>query len=336
MRHVPGSIAFAILLIAEIASAQQTRHTNAEADGFKGPIKSVNSTVVSAGVYWTQPDGPTMETPLWCRDCEYAIDGTRTRSGQMVEGVFHGELVRLVLDPSGNVIERFATDASTGALGHHDLVGPFGMTKETFYENGKISLAQTYSYDEYGHLRELRTVDPTGKRNAVMVTNRDKNGDLLDGAGYGKNGELTWQQTFDPETQIEHYTSYDESGVVVLAWTIGHGKLNSFWEPRDSTRRPGDNFTEKQDTNNYDNYSCHSDLSCDLSHVHYDFLNGDDRLPVSVEWRNADGQLQLATYFDYDLDSFQNWTRRRVWVWNPSLGVRTLSETDSRAITYWQ
>jgi hypothetical protein len=64
--------------------------------------------------------------------------------------------------------------------------------------------------------------------------------------------------------------------------------------------------------------------------VHDVFLNGDDPLPMRAEWRNADGQLQLATDFDEDLDSVQNWTRRRVWVWNPSLAARTVSETDFR------
>jgi len=124
---------------------------------------------------------------------------------------------------------------------------------------------------------------------------------------------------------------------VKLAWAVDHGKLSSFWESHDSPPRQGwDNFNEKQDENNYDNYSCHSDLKCVVSHVHYEYLDGDHRLPVMVEWRDTDGQLQVATYFDYDLDSYRNWTRRRVWVWSPDLGSRDLSETDSRVITYWR
>ncbi len=347
MQHLRGSLGITILLIAGIASAQQISiaamsparrlpQTNAQFDEFKGPVKSVSSSVVSGGIQWTQPGGPSMVPPLSCHDWEYAPDGTRTKAGQMVDGVFHGEFVRLVLDTHGDVIERYATDSSTGALLTHDFVGPFGKTKETFYTNGKVSLEQTYLYDEYGHLRELRTMDRTGKTEAVLIINTDKNGEILERSAYGKNDELSWQQTFDPEAKIEHLTSFDESGVVNLAWTVDHGKLNLFWEPRDSPpRQAWDNFTERQDENNYDNYACHPDLKCDVSHVHYEFLNGDDRLPVSVEWRDADGQLEVASYFDYDLDSFQNWTRRRVWVWNPSLAVRTLSETDFRAITYW-
>jgi len=322
--------------VAWAASAQQRPQTNAEVDGFKGPIKSVTSTVISGGKQWTQPDGPTMVPPLWCWDCEYAPEGTRTKSGQTVNGVFHGEIIRLIVDPKGNVVERFGTDSSTGALGHHDIMGPFGRTKETFYTNGKVSLEQNFSYDEYGHMSEMRTVDPTGERDAVVVIKTDKNSQILERSGYGKNGELTAQQTFDPETKIEQLTSFNKSGMVNLTWIVDHGRLNSFWEPQDSPpRQAWDNFTVRQDEKNYDNYACHPDLKCDVSHVHYEYLNGDDRMPVSVEWRDADGQLQVAAYFDYDLDSFQNWTRRRVWVWNSSLGHRALSETDSRVITYW-
>jgi hypothetical protein len=58
--------------------------------------------------------------------------------------------------------------------------------------------------------------------------------------------------------------------------------------------------------------------------------------PLSAEWRDAEGNLKLATYFEYDLDAYHNWTTRKVWVWNPNLGVRTLSQTDARIITYWK
>jgi hypothetical protein len=278
---------FLIVSIAWAAFAQQRAQSNAETDGFKGPIKSVNTSVISNGVNWSQPDGPSMVLALWCRDCEYAADGTRTRSG-----VSHGETVRLVLDSEGNVIERFATDLSTGAPTHHDIMGPFGKAKETFYTNGKVSLEQTYSYDEYGHMKEMRTRDPTEEQDAVIAIRTDKNGQILERSSYGKNGRLSVQQTFDPETKIERLTSFDETAAVKLAWTVDHGKLNSFWEAHDAPAREGwDNFTEKQDENNYDNYSCHSDLKCVVSHVHYEYLEEDNRLPVSVEWRDAEGQV---------------------------------------------
>ncbi len=338
MPYVRGCLlsAFLVVGVSWVVAAQEKAQSNAEVDGFKGPIKSVRSTVLPGEVVWGQPDGPTMVTPLWCRDCDYYPDGTRTASGQVVDCVFHGEVIRFVFDARGRVVERFGRDSSTGMLNHHDIVGPFGKTKETFYTNGKVFLEQTYSYDEYGHMKEMRSVDPTGERDALLVIKTDKDGEILERSSYGKNGEPSGQQTFDPETKVDSFTLFDKSELVTLTWTVDHGRLSSFWESQDSPPpKAGDNFTERQDENNYDNYACHPDLKCDLSHVHYEFLNGDHRLPVSVEWRDADDQLQLLSYFDYDLDAFQNWTRRRVWVWNPDLGTIALSETDSRVIIYW-
>jgi len=93
---------------------------------------------------------------------------------------------------------------------------------------------------------------------------------------------------------------------------------------------------EPEGEGSYDNYSCHSDLSCDVSHVHYEYLDGDKHTPRNAEWRDSEGNLMLAAYFEYEVDAFRNWTYRRVSVWNPELGEQTLYETDFRAITYWK
>ncbi len=70
--------------------------------------------------------------------------------------------------------------------------------------------------------------------------------------------------------------------------------------------------------------------------VHYEYLDGDKHTPRSAEWRDSEGNLKVAAYFNYEVDSFHNWTYRQVWVWDPDLSERTLSEIDFRAITYWQ
>ena len=73
----------------------------------------------------------------------------------------------------------------------------------------------------------------------------------------------------------------------------------------------------------FDNYSCHV-LGCDVSHVHYEYLNGDKHTPQSAEWRDSEGNLKLAAYFEYKVDAFRNWTYRRIWIWDPGLRGRAL------------
>ena len=336
MRSPRRSLTFPCLLVFSVLSAPAQSKTDAELDGLAGPVKSVSSAITQSGVKWQQPGGPAMVAPIWCKDCEYDADGAKMKSGQLVEGKFFGESIRLVRDADGHVTDRFSYSSSTGELQRHDVLGPFGKREQKTYIEGKLRYRSTFTYDQYGHLSEWLTFDAAGKSEGRAFTVTDKEGTLLRRSVYGKKGGLSYEQTFDPETEVEHFTTFDEFGKIKLTWTVIHGKLTSFWEPRDSASQFGDSFTEPAGEGNVDNYSCHSDLTCDISHVHYEYLHGDKHTPQSAEWRDSEGNLKLGAYFEYEVDALGNWIYRRVWVWNPDLGERTLYETDFRVITYWK
>jgi len=336
MRSLPCSFTL-LLALTPLTFSQTQLKTDAQMDGLSGPVESVSSTVTQApNVKWQQPGGPTLVAPIWCRDCEYDPDGSKTKSGQMVEGKFFGETIQLVRDGNGQVTARYAYGPS-GTVQRRETMGPFGKTDAKFWVGGKLRGRSTFAYDEYGHMTDWVSYDPQGKFDGHILFVTDKDGTRTRESVYQKNGELSYEQIFDPETQTDHFTTFDEFGKVKLTWTVVHGKLASFWElPNSKTAQFGENFTEPAGEGSYDNYSCHSDLQCDVSHVHYEYLDGDKHTPLSAEWRDSEGDLKLAAYFDYQLDSLHNWTRRRVWVWNPDLGQRTLSEIDTRAIAYWK
>src|SRR5215472_11920567 len=105
-----------------LAAAQQQNLTDAQLNGFAGPVRSVSTIVTKSEIEWKQPGGPALVMPPLCPDCEYDPDGTRTASGVMVEGKLMGEKIRLVRDAEGHVIERFATDAATGELQSHEVM----------------------------------------------------------------------------------------------------------------------------------------------------------------------------------------------------------------------
>jgi hypothetical protein len=125
---------------------------------------------------------------------------------------------------------------------------------------------------------------------------------------------------------------------VKLTWTVVAGRLASFWEALDSDSPSwfGDNFTKTEDNGDAENYACHNDGRCEVSRIHYEYLDREKRNPLSAEWRDSEGSLCFAVYYDYEIDSFRNWTHRRVWVLSPDLGERTLYETDARKISYWR
>jgi len=335
MRSLRCSFTLSAVVVALVASVGQSQ-TDAQMDGLAGPVKSVSSAITQSGVKWQQPGGPFLVAPIWCKDCEYDQDGSKTKSGQLVEGKFFGEVIRLVRDASGRLTDRFSYSASTDELRRHEVMGPFGRIEQKVYIERRLRSRSTFSYDRYGHLSGWLTFDASGKSEGGALTARDKEGTVTRRSIFGNNGELTYDQTFDPEAEVEQFTTFDELGKVKLTFTVVRGKLTSFWEPHDSPSQFGDNFTEPAGEGNFDNYACHSDLRCDVSHVHYQYLDGDRNTLRSAEWRDSEGKLKLAAYFEYEVDGFRNWTYRRVWVWNPDLGQRTLYETDFRAITYWK
>jgi len=317
------------------AHGQELHKTDAQLDGLSGPVQSVSSLSMSTDVNWQQPNGPTLVEPIWCRDCQYDRDGTKLVSGQLTEGTFYGGLIQLVHDDAGRVRDRYLYNAYTAELERHDVMGYVGVTEQKIYVGGKFHSRSIFGYDQNGNQNEWRSFDRSGASTGYTLTVSAKDGSLLRSSSYDKNGLLSHEQTYDPDTDTVHFTTYDEFDKVKLTWTVVQGKLTSFWRLSGSSDQYGDNFTEPEGEGSFDRFACHSDLQCDVSHIHYEYLDRDKHLPLSAEWRDAEGKLQLASYFEYDVDSYHNWTRRVVWVWNPNLAERTLLETDVRAISYW-
>lgn len=100
---------FLLLVLCALRFTQAQNKTDAQLDGLSGPVKSVSSTVIQTpNLKWQQAGGPTLVAPNWCRNCEYDPDGSKTQSGQMVDGKFFGETLRLVRNRDGQVTERYS------------------------------------------------------------------------------------------------------------------------------------------------------------------------------------------------------------------------------------
>ncbi|HUD12361.1 MAG TPA: hypothetical protein VMQ56_01785 [Terracidiphilus sp.] len=341
MPTLPCSLSLSLFLIASLAPAQQEGKTDAQSDDLLGPVKTVSTVVSMSQVKWQQPSGPSLVLPVECRDCAYDPDGTKTVSGQIVNGNFIGELIDIRRDGEGHVTERTFTSSSTGQVYCRQVIGPYGKTAETDYDSttGKLQAQQTFAYDQYGNMHDWLTLDGNGKQAGHEVINRLKDGTLTEESAWGKNGELSWQQTYDPETDVGHFTTFDESGAMKLTWTFAHGKVISFWEQPGLSRdgpQFGESFSDFGDRVNVDNFSCHENGQCDHYRIHYEYLDpAKKRNPTIAEWRDAEGNLLYAAYCHYDLDPAGNWTHRKISVYSPELGDRTPYEQDSRTITYW-
>jgi hypothetical protein len=317
------------------AFAQPQSVTDVERADLAGPVESVSVVQIRTDVQWVEPGGPSLIVPVWCQVCEFDIHGNQVKSGQIIDGVFKGEISR-IRDEGSGITDRIVEDASTGETLRHEVVGRFGTLERTIFQSGKLLERQTFSYDQYGHMIDWITFDGDGKQIGHTHTERDDEGEFKEKWTLGKDGELASLHTFDVKTGIENYRNFNQFGQVTLDWTVADGKLVSFWELPDPPSQYADNFTEGMGNATLENYACGHDGKCELSRIHYDYLDPDLRNPQSAEWSDSNGHLRFAVYYDYDIDLFRNWTFRRVWVWTPALGERKLYETDSRTIAYWR
>ena len=111
MRVLTPVLSLSLFLFGSLASAQADRKTDAQLDDLFGPVKTVSTVVSMAQVKWQQPGGPTLVLPVWCRDCSYDSDGTKTISGQIANGEFSGELIDIRRDGDGRVTDRVFTSS---------------------------------------------------------------------------------------------------------------------------------------------------------------------------------------------------------------------------------
>jgi hypothetical protein len=321
------------LLLADVTTAQQKQKTDAEQDGFQGPIRSVSTQIDQAKVNWQQPSGPSLVWPIYCRVCEYDPDGTRTKNGQITpDGEYIGEDIKIVRDEAGHVIERTRI-GSDGKVFEQEKDGPFGPV-ENIYPHGPIART-TRSYDSLGHLSEVLSFDAAGQQVSRSAIRTNPDGQWTEHADWGKTGQLTYRETYDPDTDFQRFESYDDSGVVKIAFTFSHNKVQTFWAATGEPNQFGSGVTANKGNGDIDDFSCHKGGECDVSHVHYTYADSTKENPTSVEWRNSEGVLLYAAYYQYEFDEHHNWTKRTIWVLSPEIPQPTPYEADIRTIAYW-
>lgn len=337
MRSLPFALASLLCLTASVLPAHGRSATEAQQDGLAGPVKSVvTSRLPGQAVQWSQPAGPTLVLPVWCRACDYDQDGYRTRSGDLLDGKFVGEQISLDRDGDGHVISRHAADASTGEPTRDERLGPYGRLELDAFIRGKQIAHQLFRYDRWGHRSEWLCFDGAGNSEGRVVTVADKDGTELETSSWAGDGTLLWRHAYDPASDKDDIVVFDKAGAPALTRTFDRGNVTSFWEASDKPNRFGQSFSSDHGNGNVDLYECHRGSGCTVSRVHYEYAGPGKLNPISAEWRDSGGNLQWAAYYEYEFDAFRNWTHRTVWVVSPGQTHRTLYEEDARTIEYWK
>jgi len=334
MRSSRLVVLLSLVTIAPLGWAQRQIQTQAEEDGFAGRVKSVATIVEPSDVRWVQPSGPTLLFPILCRDCTYSQDGYRTKSGAVIDGKFLGENITLTRDPDGKVSGAVATDGANGEVSRSAVMGPFGTTEETFFQNGTVTGRSRLRYDSFGHIVEMASFDGSGAQLDRMLTTWTKD-DRTGRTAWGSAQQMRMKAAFDPAKNEDHFTAYDESGNPAVNWTYAHGQVPAFWAASDEPGQYGGAFCDFDDKANPIAFHCRNHV-CEAAKIHYEYADAAKRNPSSAEWRDANGALLYGAYYTYTFDPKGNWTHREISVWNAELGARTHYETDDRLITYWE
>jgi len=251
-----------------------------------------------------------------------------------MDGEFRGEVVRLLRDSTGKVIEKIAENYK-GDTNRREVFGTYGITEQDEFENGKQISQSFWFYDGNGHLTGFRRYDKDGIISSSSSSMIDASGNFKEQWDFGPNDSfsLHFVETNDPKTDTFTFTNFNENGSIKVAFTTVGTKVVSYRQEPSEQQVFGSNFFMDPVGKTQESYSCHSDGCCD--HIISYFLDEARHHVSRIEWHDPAGVLKLSSDYEYELDQFGNWTKRTVWVWSPELGERKLYETDYRTLKYW-
>jgi hypothetical protein len=302
--------------------------TDAWTFGFVGPIRSVSATELKENLDWPVPNGPISAPSVGCWECEFDRDGNIVKFGQTLDGEFRGELTRLQRDADGHVTGKVFENAQ-GEMQHREVYGPYGITEQEGYENGKPVSRSFWFYDANGHLSGFSGYNRDESLASSSSSLSSADGNYKEEWGYGPNKSFSghYVQTKDPKTHTWTFTSFNEDGTLKVTFTTVGTKVISYWQvPSDQTVY-GSSFFMDRAGKTQESYSCHADGACD--HLISYFPDESSRQVSRLEWHDGEGALKVAVDFEYALDTAGNWTKRTVWVWSSELGERKLHATHS-------
>jgi hypothetical protein len=326
-----------LLSMAAVLSEGQESHqwTERENIGFKGPVRSVRTTVAKPN-----PD---------------------PRSGTPRKLFVEGHPDWTVFDPGGRRIEFVS-----GSSGDNIVA----VSKCTFEADGSKVCNDSAGLQQES--REQRAIMPDGSREVMHlqdskvvgreVNQFDERGNLAAFRAYRNDGKLSSEGLKLPDGD-EEWKIYDDSGVVVsdartrmshdknridrwsydsdghLVWSLAissDGNLLSNWydngfKPKvsssDSLGICGPRLCV--------DYKFDEEGSGRLEKV-VQRTQGEGNLePDREEHYNFDNILDEKAEIKYSRDAHDNWTSRSVYVWVPASGVMIEIERDTRTIEYY-
>jgi hypothetical protein len=330
MRSTRSILGAGLLLYCGYAVAQQKPYTDLSLDHLTGPVRAAVSKRSFHESDVRLPDGVSVVLPIMRERFEYDPDGTKTLGETQQQGGPYGESMEIERDAQGRLYVRRTLDRQTGQMIRDERFGPHGVIDDRRYSAGKLTDEFVQDWDENGHRSASVAKDGHGKEVSHGHSTFTADGVMTEETSWGSNGIVEWSNTYDPATDVLHSKNYDKNGMLRLSSTVVHDRLTDYWASEDNLY--GSDF-EVTAGMHHDESICHADGKCD--HLVSEYLDTDGRNPRSVELRGPTGVLKAAAYYEYTLDTYDNWTNRIVRVKVTDKQQPVLYEEDARTLLYW-
>jgi hypothetical protein len=337
--HVLALRAILVLMffMAAVLSRGQEVHqwTERENLGFKGPVRSVRTTVARPN---TDPRFATLHKLFVEGHPDWAVFDPAGRRIELISGS-SGEYIVAVLKCTFKADGSKVCNDSGGQTQEsreQRTILPDGSREVTYFRDSKVETREVTLFDEKGTSVGSRVYSSDGKLTSeeLRLPNGDDEWKIYDDSGVVVSDERT--RTSDEQNRIDRWF-YDSEGH--LMWNLAissDGDLLSHWY----------NMGFKPKLSSSDSLgSCRHGLCVDYKFDEegsgrlekiVQHSQGEGNLePDSEEHYNLDGVLDEKAVVKYTRDGHGNWTSRSVSVWDPASNLMVEIERDTRTIEYY-
>lgn len=325
------------LMAASPSTGQQQAHqwTERENYGFKGPVRSVRTTIARPNpdprpktlrklFLEVSPDRAVFD--IEGRRIEYGATSTPDGNGAISKCTFGIDGSKTCIDSAGH--QQESSERRT--------ILPDGSREVTHFLDSKALIREVTSFDEKGTAIAFSDCRSDGSLSSEDLTlpNGDEEYKLYDDNGRVIDHFLT--RVSDDRKRIDRW-SYDSEGQLVWSLALNSdGDLLSYWY----------DIGFKPKVNSSDSLGVHrAGLTVDYKfddegsgrpEKTVQHTQGDSNIePDSEEHYNLDGILDERAEIKYARDGHGNWTSRSVFVWDANSNLMIEIERDTRTIEYY-
>jgi hypothetical protein len=201
------------------------------------------------------------------------------------------------------------------------------------WKNGVLFSRVTNQFDFEGRLIELTSYNSRGRVLLRLVYRYDAGGSIMESYAPRPEGQFVLQMSsrYDLAGELVQQSVFDAGGQTVTAFSLSGGHLTSYWQ-----RAECGCANSVEVTSDGVSYTYQTNVDGTLRTTVANHRLSQSRIePSDVERFAEDGSLAEKVVFDYERDSWGNWTKRTVYLEDAITGVSFPVQEDNRTIVYY-